>query len=193
VPRTGLPLDGLISAAAALADEIGYENLTLAALAKRVGVNPSSLFKHFDGLADLRQALATKALNDHRAKLEESVMGKAGPDALRALAEQFRRQVRASPSQYTSIVRAPNPQADAHIKAAKRLLAVYQAVSASYGLTGKDATDAIRLIRSGLNGFVTLESAEGFGLPQPTDESFDILISVLDDMLSAWRDQRIGQ
>jgi hypothetical protein len=49
-----------------------------------------------------------------------------------------------------------------------------------YGLDGDDLIDATRAVRSAVHGFVALEIAGGFGLPQDVDRSFDRLIEMLD-------------
>jgi hypothetical protein len=49
-------------------------------------------------------------------------------------------------------------------------------VLAGYGLTGADAVHAARALRSALHGFVSLEAAGGFGLPESLDESYDRLV-----------------
>ena len=46
---------------------------------------------------------------------------------------------------------------------------------------GSEATHAVRYLRSTLHGFVSLELAGGFGLPQEVQASFDYLISSLTD------------
>jgi Bacterial regulatory proteins, tetR family len=41
----------VVAAAAGLADEIGYQGVTMGLLADRLGVRPPSLYKHVSGLA----------------------------------------------------------------------------------------------------------------------------------------------
>ena len=54
------------------------------------------------------------------------------------------------------------------------------AVLRGYGLEGDDLIDATRAVRSAVHGFVTLEIAGGFGLPQDVDRSFDRLVEMVD-------------
>ncbi len=68
--------------------------------------------------------------------------------------------------------------------AAEQTVGVVLAVLAGYGLEGDEALHATRAIRSALHGFVLLEAQEGFGLPLDVDESFDVLVGVLDRGLS---------
>ncbi|GAB3952288.1 hypothetical protein GCM10027614_55720 [Micromonospora vulcania] len=49
MPRVGLNQQTVVREAARLADEVGYQQLTLAALAGRLGVALPSLYKHVRG------------------------------------------------------------------------------------------------------------------------------------------------
>src|SRR4051812_50161671 len=85
-PRAGLTADRLTEAAADLADEIGFENITLAALAKRFGVKDASLYSHVRSLQDLRTRLALLAGGELIDQIAVAVAGRAGEGAPGALA-----------------------------------------------------------------------------------------------------------
>ena len=55
-----------------------------------------------------------------------------------------------------------------------------------YGISGSDAIDAARFVRSVLHGFVSLELGGGFGMPQSVDSSFDRLVAATNRALSDW-------
>ena len=59
------------------------------------------------------------------------------------------------------------------------------AVLRGYGLAGEDLVHATRILRSTLHGFVALEAAGGFGLPDSVDETFTLLVDGLDAALRA--------
>ena len=50
------------------------------------------------------------------------------------------------------------------------------AVLRGYGLTGDDVIHAIRGLRALMHGFVSLEAAGGFAMPQDLDESYRRLV-----------------
>lgn len=52
--RAGLTVDRITQAAAALADEVGFEAVTLSALARSFGVKDASLYSHVKNLQDVR-------------------------------------------------------------------------------------------------------------------------------------------
>jgi AcrR family transcriptional regulator len=183
VPRAGLSPDVVVAEAARLADEIGLERLTLAGLARRFGVAVPSLYKHVDGLEALRRALAGRSVRELG---EALAVGQREAGGLRGLAVAYRGFAHAHPGRYAATLRAPDP-ADGEAEAASRsVLETVLAVLDGYGLSGPDAIDATRAVRSALHGFVSLESIGGFGLPQDVDRSFDRLVEILDAALRTW-------
>lgn len=71
----------------------------------------------------------------------------------------------------TASIRAPSPADAEHLAVGDAAVAVLRAVMNSYGIGGDDAIHAIRCLRVALHGFVSLEAAGGFGLPQSVDVS----------------------
>jgi AcrR family transcriptional regulator len=186
MPRAGLTPQRVVEEAAAVADATGLDRLTLAAVADRCGVALPSLYKHVRGLDGLQRDLAVLGVRELAATLARAAMGRAGGDALHAVAAAFRAYATAHPGRYAASVRAPTPGDGEHLAAADDALAVLLAVLAGYGIRGPAAIDAIRALRAALHGFVALEAAGGFGLPQSVDASFDRLVDALDGAFTTW-------
>jgi AcrR family transcriptional regulator len=186
MPRAGLSADVVVSAAATLVDEVGRDRLTLAELAKRFGVTQPSLYKHVDGLDSLEGLLAVKVLREVGDALRRAATGRAGPDALRAIAQAYRDYAVAHPGCYAYILRAPAPDDDDLSEAANEILSVLFDVLAGYGITGDDAIDAARYLRSTLHGFVSLELGGGFAMSRSVDGSFQRLVDATDQALASW-------
>jgi Bacterial regulatory proteins, tetR family len=64
VPRAGLTGHDVVAAAAGLAEQIGYQGVTMGLLADRLGVRLPSLYKDVGGLADRRHRLATLSMTE---------------------------------------------------------------------------------------------------------------------------------
>jgi AcrR family transcriptional regulator len=186
VPRVGLTRDRVIAEAAAVADQVGWDRLSLAAVAERAGVRLPSLYKHVASLDDLRAGVAALGTRGLGEALSSAAVGRAGEDALRAVAAAYRDYGREHPGQYAATVRAPSPDDAAHQAAAEAVLRVVLAVLAGYGLEGDDAIDAARAVRAALHGFLALEAGGGFGIPQDVDRSFARLIDGLHVALTRW-------
>jgi AcrR family transcriptional regulator len=172
----------VVQAAADLANAEGVDALSLGRLAERLGVRTPSLYNHVDGLPGLYRELSL--LNTRRLGecLGNAAIGKAGPDAVMAVAQAYREHIKESPGLYMASLRAAGNQAPAGIElraAEDRVVQVGLAVVASFGLSDEDGLHAVRGLRSVVHGFTTLEVAGGFGLPLDCDESFRRLVSML--------------
>ena len=188
MPRAGLTPRIVGEEASRVADEGGLDRLTLAAVATRLGVALPSLYKHVRGMDALQQGIATGAVRELTAVLTTAAVGRAGRDALAALADAYRDYAHRHPGRYAATLRAPRADDPAHVAAGVAAVDVIYAVLAGYGLSGPAAIDATRVLRSALHGFVSLEAAGGFGIPQDVDRSFARLVDALHQALRAWPD-----
>lgn len=188
MPRAGLDSEAVVDAAAELADAAGLEAVTLAALADRLGIRAPSLYAHVASLADLRRRLRDRAARELGAAVAVAAAGRSRLDALRATAETYRAYAHAHPGLYAALQRAPGEADDTD--AARQLVDLIVAVIAGYGLEGDDAIHGVRIVRSALHGFVSLEQLGGFAIALSLDETFERLVAMLDLALSEVYDRR---
>ena len=188
--RAGLTQSSVVEAGERVADEVGFDRLTLAALAARLGVRQPSLYKHVDGLDALRRGISVAAKSELAYVLAMAAVGRERGDAITSIAHAYRAWAIEHPGRYAAAQRAP-AAGDADDQAASRaVVAVATAVLAAYDLHDDDAIDATRALRATLHGFITLEIAGGFGLPVDIDRSFERLVEGLIAAFSQWtRDQ----
>ncbi len=171
----------MVASAAGLADEIGYQGVTMGLLADRLGVRPPSLYKHVDSLADLQHRIATLAMTELGEVIRDAVQGKAGLDALTALLTAVRAYVTAHPGRYTATIGAEFSGPDDPLRAAgTRVINSIAAVLRGYGIGEDEMDHAIRTIRSTMHGFAMLEASRGFQWNADPDESFDWMIRFMD-------------
>jgi AcrR family transcriptional regulator len=178
--RAGLDREAVVRAAAELADGHGLEAISLAAVAERLGVRTPTLYHYVDGLPGLKRELALRATRELGARMGHAVMGKAGADALLALATAYRAFVKEHPGIYAASVRSSLLENDAELQAAQGEATeiVFRALD-SYHLDANEAVDVARALRSMVHGFATLEAANGFGIPQDVDASFEKAINMV--------------
>lgn len=186
MPRVGLSTTKVVQQAAEIADETGWDNLSLAAIAARSGVKLPSLYKHIASLDAVRREVSALALRELAVALTRAVLGKSGSDALRALADAYRDYALAHPGRYAATVAAPSGDHLGQQEAAGEVLRVVEAILAGYGLVGDDAIDATRALRAALHGFVHLETNDGFGMPADIDRSYRRLVAGLDTTMAGW-------
>lgn len=176
----------VVERAAVLSDEIGLDDVTITKLGRALGIAPPGVYRHVSDLADLRRALSREAAHEVAAALSTACAGLAGADALTALADTLRAWAAQHPGRYAALQVAPDP-ADADGRAAAEVVvAVIASVLRAYRITGDDLTDAIRMIRATLHGFIALERGEGFKDPRSLDASFARIVLSLDTVLSGW-------
>ena len=184
--RVGLTRDRLVLAGAELADEVGFEQVTVSELARRFEVRVASVYSHVQGSADLRTGIALLALEEMADRAATALAGRSGRDALTAFATVYRDYARAHPGRYDA-ARFPLDAETAAASAGPRHAQMMRAILRGYDLTEPDETHAVRLLGSVFHGYVSLELAGGFSHSAPDpDASWTRIQDALDSLLRAW-------
>ncbi|MEV0241110.1 WHG domain-containing protein [Streptomyces sp. NPDC050674] len=187
MPRAGLTPERLVAAAVELADEAGYEGVTLSALARRFGVKDASLYTHVRGLRDLRTRMALLAGGEMIDRIAEAVEGREpGKDTLTAFASAYRSYALEHPGRYAATQIRIDQDLVADSPAMRRTADVTYGMLRAYDLTEPDLTDAVRLLRSTFHGYCALESTGAFGAPRDVQTSWDRAIDALHVLLRNW-------
>jgi AcrR family transcriptional regulator len=184
--RAGLTTTRLVQAGAELADEIGFDQVTPSALARRFDVKVASLYSHIKNAQDLKTRIALLALEELADRAAEAVAGRAGKDALAGFANVCRDYARQHPGRYaaTQFPLDPDTAADS---AAFRHSLMMRAILRGYSLTEPDQTHAVRLLGGTFHGFIALETAGGFSHSAPDpQESWTRTLDALDALLRNW-------
>jgi AcrR family transcriptional regulator len=179
--RVGLAYERIVQQAAELADRGGFETLSMTTLAAHLGVSTPALYHYFAGLAGLRRAVALRGLQLWTATMGRAVQGKAGDEAVLALAHALRDFANEHPGLYEAASRAPD-QADHEWAAAGReVVEIMLRTLSAYRLSPDEARHAIRMLRSAVHGCISLERLGGFGLPGVADETLrGLVVAVVD-------------
>ncbi|MFR9796552.1 TetR/AcrR family transcriptional regulator [Streptomyces sp. MS06] len=184
--RAGLSAERLVRAGAELADEAGFEQVTLSALARRFDVKVASLYSHLRNSRDLRTRIALLALQELADRAADALAGRAGKDALTAFANAYRDYAREHPGRYAAARLRLDPETAA-ASAGVRHTQMTRAILRGYDLAEPDQTHAVRLLGSVFHGFVDLELAGGFQHSAPdSEESWVRTLDALDSLLRAW-------
>jgi AcrR family transcriptional regulator len=179
VPRRGLDSGQVVDAAVLVADREGLEAVTLARVAESLGVRAPSLYHHVAGHDALLRAIALRGVRELTASLQSAALGRAGPDALAATAHAYRDFAHAHPGRYAAAQRAAPPGDTEHEEAGMAAVQVLSAVLRAWQLDDEELLHSVRVIRSALHGFVSLEAGGGFALPLDLDLSFERLIATV--------------
>ncbi|MGK9146035.1 WHG domain-containing protein [Plantibacter flavus] len=170
----------VIVGAAAFADAHGPEALTLAALARELGTSAPALLKHVRSTDDLRTAVATLAHAQLSSELDVATAGLHGSDALTAAATSYRRFALAHPGRYALAFSVTDARTDAGVPADRELVLLLERVLGGRGLDSVAMTDAGRILRAALHGFVSLEITGGFARGVEPLATYTALVDLLD-------------
>ncbi|MEV0387365.1 WHG domain-containing protein [Nonomuraea sp. NPDC050643] len=185
--RAGLTADRVTEAAADLADEVGFDNITLSALARGFGVADASLYSHVRNVRDLRVRVAVRAARELADRLAAATTGRAGKESLAGFANAWRDFAKSRPGRYQATQMPVEPDVIAGSGGHQRIMATTYAHLNGYGLPEPALTDAIRLLRSTYQGFFALEASGGFGHPRDVEASWAAILDALDSALTHWR------
>ncbi|WP_106401280.1 TetR/AcrR family transcriptional regulator [Actinocorallia populi] len=186
--RAGVTVERLVRVAADLADEIGFDNVTVTALARSFGVKEGSLYSHIENMRDLRVKVALLALAELADAAGAALAGRSGKDALVAFADAYRDYARKHPGRYAA-TRFPLDPQTAAASAGVRHVEMTRAILHGYRIPEPDQIDAIRLLGSTFHGFVSLETAGSFqhsADARGTDASWSRILDALHTSLTHW-------
>jgi AcrR family transcriptional regulator len=181
--RVGMTAERLTLGAAELADEVGFENVTVSALARRFGIRDASLYSHIRNAQDLRERVCRLALTELADRAANALAGRAGRAALVAFADAYRDYATQHPGRYAA-AQLPVSPATAH--AARRHSELTHAILRGYELPEAEHVHAVRLLHSTFHGYVSLERTGGFDHSGEVTASWRRVLDVLDATLRNW-------
>ncbi|MBK1789386.1 TetR/AcrR family transcriptional regulator [Prauserella cavernicola] len=184
--RAGLTSDRVVEACLELADDSGFENLTISLAARHFGVRPASLYSHVKDLRDLKTRMALRALEELSARAAGELAGRSGADALAALGEVYRGYAHEHPGRFAA-ARFPLDTDTARASAGGYQSRLIASLLRAYDLPESEHVHAVRLLGSTFLGYVTLEQSGGFSHSEPgSDLSWRRVIDALDVTLRNW-------
>jgi AcrR family transcriptional regulator len=186
VSRAGVTPQRLVQAGAELADRVGFDQVTVSALARHFNVKVPSLYSHVRNSHDLKTRITLLALAELADRSAAALAGRAGKDALVALGNVYRDYAREHPGRYAAMRMRLDPQTAA-ASAGPRHSQLTRAILHGYQLGEPDQTHAVRLIGSTFHGYISLELAGGFDHSSPDpQQSWNRIMDGLDALLRNW-------
>lgn len=155
----------VIGTACEIADEKGLNNVSLKAVAEKLGIKTPSLYNHIESLEELLREAAHKGMREMNAELLKSAVGKSGASAMREIALGYQRYMLWHPGVYETIQWAVwngNEQTAAIFAEYTDML---RAVIASLGFEEQATDELIRLFAGFLHGYNTMRL--GFAKKEP--------------------------
>ena len=179
LPRAGLDKKSIVKAAAELANEIGYDNISLKILAEHLGVRSPSLYNHISGLDELRHELMLYGWRCIGSEIISSVNGLTGYDAICEMCRAFYRFASNNKGIFNAMLWYNKYADEETLEATKLLFSMMYGLFTQINIPRWKAEHIIRTFRSFLEGFSLLVNNDSFGHSASIDESFDISLDIL--------------
>lgn len=178
--KAGLDKKTIIEAAAKMADEKGVKNVTLKVLASELGIKSPSLYKHFNGgLDELNKELMLYGWRSLESEIIRAAIGKSKDDAIIAICHAYRNFVSRHRGLYEAMQWYNMYQSAEHLQTTQGIISILFQVLEAYSLNEEQKVHCVRMLRSFLQGFSTIESHGGFGNPASLDDTFDFALKTI--------------
>ncbi|WP_195576748.1 TetR/AcrR family transcriptional regulator [Paenibacillus sp. 1001270B_150601_E10] len=185
--RAGLDTNMVVYEAIKLADEIGYEKLTLAALAGRLGIKTPSLYNHIQGLDDLRKHIAVHGLEQLHNTLSHAVKESAKEERILKVAAAYVAFANENPGVYAATLHAPDKTVARWSELGEQIVVLISKLSEPYAMDDDEVIHWVRGYRSLLHGFVSLQQAGAFGIPLDLNESLRYMLNMYMSGVEKWK------
>jgi len=151
--------DDVVRAAADLVDREGWQALSLARVARELGLHATSMYAHVSGLDDLRKEIALLTAEELADEVWSATIGKVGAEALAAIALEYRSYAAAYPGRTASLSDIDRADPDFAARMA-RLHEPLAATFRSFGLDEEQASSAHQIFGATINGLVNTGGAD---------------------------------
>ena len=177
--RVGITRDRVVDAAVDELARVGRpDQVSLRAVADRLGVRTQSLYAHVDGSAGLARALARRGLDGLAVVVAEAAMGRSGDEALAAILTAHLDFAKTHPGLYQASIHPPGDDAQL-LAAIARVTRPLDLVLESSGLDADQRVHAIRISLAAVYGFTMLRRDGQLTLAADPDVTEDHLVAVL--------------
>lgn len=177
--KRNLSKEIILNTAADLAEEVGFFNISLNQLAKKLEIKSPSLYTYFSGLDDLYVNLMVLSMNRLENTIRNAAVGKSRGEALLAIALAHRQFAKDNPELYKVDLYGHSMSRDDIEAANSSVVDIILKVMDSYSFSREKVTHYMQGLRSAIHGFVSLEQAGYFRSPIDVDVSFTTLIKGL--------------
>ena len=177
--RAGLRRDDVVDEAIAMIDEgTASADVTLGALARRLGIRPQSLYAHVDGSGGLSCAIAAAGLQALAGDVTAAGIGANGVEAVTRIVRAHLAFARARPGLYEAAIHPPGDDPDL-LAAIDSVGAPLERVLTTTGMTAEERVHWTRLFLASVYGYVVLRHTGRFSLPFDPDETESQLVEML--------------
>ena len=181
VKEKSLTQQDVINAAIACLDKEGEAALGVNRVARELGIKPPAIYKHLDGNAALRRAVALTIWQQYIEWSRQQTNGMNDPQVLlRAGGRATRDFARSYPNRYRVMTQFQlNLQDPETSPLIQEVFSFLKRVLQSYNLSETKLIDAMRMVNAAITGFIAIEQAGLMTLERSTDASYEVMMDAL--------------
>jgi AcrR family transcriptional regulator len=171
----------LINAAIDCLDKEGESALGVNRVARALGIKPPAIYKHLDGNAGLKRAVALEIWRNYWIDYHGQTTSITAPrDLLRVGAQATRNFARRYPARYTVMMEYQlRPTDPAEAKIIHDSLDSFKQSLQLYELSNDALIDVMRMVNAAIYGFIIREQSELMTLDRSTDRSYEVMLDAL--------------
>lgn len=179
--ENSLTRQNVIAAAIACLEKEGESALGVNRVARELNIKPPAIYKHLDGNAGLRRAVALAIWRNYLTDCQQQTDGITEPQVLfRLSARATRNFARSHPALYNVMMHyqmRPTDLEEAEI--IQDSLHFFQKSLQLYELSNDALIDVMRMVNAAIYGFITREQLELMTLNRSSDESYEVMLDAL--------------
>ncbi|WP_366247349.1 TetR/AcrR family transcriptional regulator [Terribacillus aidingensis] len=171
MPRMQLTKTMIIDTALSLAEQQGYEAVTMANIARSLSIKPPSLYNHFKNLEEIKHEMAEMA----QIQLYDALKGtEQTAQPLLSLAKAYVHFGSSHPGLYASSLPGGTGEVG------EKLVQLIADGLTAFSLDETEEIHAIRGFRSMLHGFIDLNKHAGFKLDVDLERSLEHMVGIFE-------------
>lgn len=186
----GITRELILNETEKLIAERGLGSFSLHILADRLGIKAASLYTHISGIEELLAAASEDILKQFHDRQMKAIENKSRSDAIASLAESEREFARENPAFYELIMNLQLSDNKELKDSAACIVEPIMKILSGYDLTDSEKTDAQRMFRAQVYGFISQENHGYFShFPGSTDDSFHFGIRMISEGIEAMENE----
>lgn len=179
--QNSLTKQDVVAAAIACLDKEGESALGVNRVARELNIKPPAIYKHLDGNAGLRRAVALAIWRNYLAECRQQTHGITEPQVLfRISARATRNFAQSHPTLYSVMMhyqmRPTDPEEAGIIQDSLQFL---QNSLQLYELSNDALIDVMRMVNAAVYGFIMREQSELLTLDRSSDASYEAMLDAL--------------
>ena len=179
--ENSLTRQNVIEAAIALVEREGASVLGVNRVAKELNIKPPAIYKHLNGNAELKKAVALAIYRRFFAEFKQKTAGIKEPRAfLKAGGLASRDFARSHPNWYRVMMQfqlqPDDPESASVIRESQSF---FKVLLDSDNISETKLVDIMRMANATIVGFIALEQSGLLTLPYSTDDSFEVMLDAL--------------